>query len=69
MQMLLYTEHLALLPNTPGVAIVPPGSVFRIGFAPVALSSELEPPKFTGVQLFPLPDLSSPIGEFPSIGR
>ena len=33
------------------------------------LSSATEPPKFFGVQLFPFPDWSSPIGEFPSIGR
>ena len=47
-----------LLPNTPTPAIVPPGVVFRIGFAPdtCGLSSATEPPKFTGVQSFPFPD-------------
>ena len=61
-----YEEYASVL--TPTLATAPPAPS-RIGSAPVALSTELEPPKFTGVQSFPLPDLSSQIGEFPSIGR
>ena len=41
---------------TVAVAVVPPFTVFRIGSAPVAFSTELEPPKFTGVQSLLLPD-------------
>jgi len=62
--------ELALLSGLPPViATCPPSVVFRIGSAAVVLSNATEESKFTGVQLFPLPDLSSPIGEFPSIGR
>ena len=64
------TKLLALLSVlTPTLATLPPPSVFRIGSAPVAFSRVLEPPKFTGVQLFPLPDWSCPIGAEPSKGR
>ena len=38
--------------------------------SPFNTSGSIEVPlKFTSVQLFPLPNLSSPIEEFPSIGR
>ena len=42
---------------TPALATAPPAPL-RIGSAPVALSTPADPPKFTGVQLFPFPDLS-----------
>ena len=54
---------------TPTVATLPPFVAFRIGSAPVAFSIELEPPNHDGVKSFPLPDISFPMGEFPSIGK
>ena len=55
---------------TPGDAIFPPLTVLRIGNVPgVASSIPIVLPNLSGVQSLFLPDISCPMGCFPSKGK